>query len=451
MTTVAIDKVSIGPNRRPLKDQKVAELMESIKANGLLNPITLDQNLNLVAGLHRLTACKLLGLTEIECNVVNYSDNDQARLAEIDENLIRNELEALERAELWLERDRILERMGLRARPGDNQYTRRGGETDSPPPKTTLELAKELGFTDRTFQQGKQIARDIAPEVKAAIRGTPLAKSPRVLLRVARAGSEERKRAEQAERAVREAKARQRKADVEQQAQIAAEARAKQKELQFIALQSTAAEKEAKLATKSPQRQENLSAGGEIARTTERLPIHEGDEWLLEKHLVYCGDTTSSGFIDCLPSNAALAIATLFSPSWNHDYLIDEAQIVAVICAEGAIHDFCRRHRMPFQFELSVGGLYIALFSHRPLAKPEKPIGVDGVEGLVTYLISLFTKPGHFVLSPSLGDGEVLVACERLGRTCCAGDERPERVERAIVRWQKWTGRRAVKSMPESL
>ena len=111
MTLIAIDKVSIGSNRRPLKDQKVAELMQSIKANGLLNPITLDQNFTLIAGLHRLTACKLLGFTQIECKVVN-CDADQARLAEIDENLIRNELEALERSELWLERDQILERQG---------------------------------------------------------------------------------------------------------------------------------------------------------------------------------------------------------------------------------------------------------------------------------------------------------------------------------------------------
>src|SRR5919199_1397006 len=100
MPTVALDKISIGLNRRPLKDEKVAQLMESIKANGLLNPITLDQKLNLIAGLHRLTACKLLGLDRVECNIIAYEDADHVRLAEIDENLIRNELDALERSEL---------------------------------------------------------------------------------------------------------------------------------------------------------------------------------------------------------------------------------------------------------------------------------------------------------------------------------------------------------------
>jgi ParB-like chromosome segregation protein Spo0J len=96
MSVVAIDQVCVHANRRPLNDQKVAELMQSIKANGLLNPITLDQHCTLIAGLHRLTACKLLGFVEIECHVVTCEDADQARLAEIDENLIRNELEALD-------------------------------------------------------------------------------------------------------------------------------------------------------------------------------------------------------------------------------------------------------------------------------------------------------------------------------------------------------------------
>jgi ParB family chromosome partitioning protein len=442
MNLVEIDKVSIGSNRRPLKDQKVAELMESIKANGLLNPITLDQNLTLIAGLHRLTACKLLGFTEIECRVVNCVDDDQARLAEIDENLIRNELEALERSELWLERDQILERMGLRARPGDNQYTQRGGEPNSPPAKTTVELAREAGYTDRTFQQGKQIARDIAPEVKKVIRGTPTAKSPKALLTVARAGSEERKRAEQAEQAMQLAQAKQRQAEAAQQAKIAADARAKQADLQLVALYSTEAKKVARQATKKSLRKD--------LPQVDSLPFpasQPGDEWLLDRHLVYCGDTASQDFIDCLPSDAALAIATPHA-TWQQDYLVREARTVAVVCSEGNIHPFCSQHRMPFQFEFLVGKLYVAMFSKKPLLKPEHVIdleGIQGIEGVVTYLISLYTRPGHFVINAGIGEGEVLIACERLGRTCFSGDDRPDHVDRAIARWQKWTGKQAQK------
>ncbi|MFH7030006.1 MAG: ParB N-terminal domain-containing protein [Heteroscytonema crispum UTEX LB 1556] len=449
MSHIAIDRVSIHSNRRPLNDQKVAELMQSIKANGLLNPITIDQNLNLIAGLHRLTACKLLGLDEIQCQIVTYEDEDHARLAEIDENLIRNELEALERAELWLERDKILERIGLRAQSGENQYTKKGykkgSELISPPPKTTQELAQEAGYNKRTFQLGKQIAKNIDPEVKEVIKKTPVAKNHSALLKIARAGSKEREMAEQAEQALQEAKRKQKQEELEKQAKLAAEARAKQKEQQLMALQSTAAEMEAKQSIKSRK------VKPEVEKTTAALTQKEvqlGDEWILDRHLVYCGDTAEDRFIRLLPSNAALAIATLTSP-WNHDYLIDEAHVVAVIASEGHIQDFCTRHHMPFRFEWVLDNLYIAVYSKKPILKPDKPIGIEGIEGIVAYLMSLYTKPDNFVLVPFLGHAEVVIACERMGRICFAGDQSPDRVERAIARWQKWTGQEAKKEKPQ--
>ncbi len=446
MPTIAIDLITIGPNRRPLKDEKLAELMESIKANGLLNPITVDQKQNLIAGLHRLTACRLLGFDEIECKVITIEDTNRARLAEIDENLIRAELDVLERAELWLERDRILERLGLRAKPGDNQYTRKGSEIISPPPKTTLELAKETGYNERTFQQGKQIARSIVPEVKEAIKGTPLAKSTTALLKVARAGSKERQRAKQAEQAAQEAQARREQEEAERLAKLAAEERAKQRELQLIALQSAAAAKEAKLAIKKVQGKVRQLEKEKPPASRDQSRIQVGDEWILDRHFIYCGDTSSDEFRTRLPSDAALAIATL-SSTWNHDYLANEARVVAVLRSEGQIHEFCKRQQMPFRFELLLGDIYVAIFSHQLICKPQKPMGIEGVEGIVTYLISLYTKPSNFVIAPFLGQGEVLITCEKMGRICFAGEENPQLVERAIARWQKWTGKPAEKTV----
>lgn len=441
MPTIPIHKIKVGTNRRPIKEQKVAELMESIKANGLLNPITLDQHLNLVAGLHRLTACNLLKLQEIECSIIPYEDAEHARLAEIDENLIRSELDALERADLWLEREQILEKMGLRARPGDNQYTRKGSEIISPPPKTTLELAKEAGYTERTFQQGKQIAKSIVPEVKEAIKGTSLAKSTTALLKVARAGSKERETAQQAEKAAQEAKARQKQEEAERQAKVAAQARAKQRELQLITIRSVFAGTEAKRIIKAEaqqQKEEKPTASVDVLKT------QPGDEWSLNRHLVYCGDTSSNEFIKRLPSNAALAIASP-SPTWNHDYLINEARIVAVVRPEGYIGEFLTQQQMPFRFEFLLGNLYVAVFSHQSIPKPQKPVEIEGIEGIVTYLVSMYTHPNNFVIAPSVGHGELLITCERMGRICFAGDQNPELVNRAIARWQKWSGKQAVK------
>lgn len=250
MPIVPINQILVGCNRRPIKGDKVNELKESIKANGLLNPITVDQKLNLIAGLHRLTACKLLGLDAIACNIVTYQNAEQARLAEIDENLIRNELEPLERSELWLERDRILERMGLRAKAGDNQHTLKGGEMISLPAKRTVELAKEAGYSERTFQHGKQIAKGIHPDVKQMIKGTAIAESPTALLKIARAGSQERALAEAAQQALELAQTQGDIQAAQRQAKLLTEARNQQKDLQILAYNSALAEKETKLLLK---------------------------------------------------------------------------------------------------------------------------------------------------------------------------------------------------------
>ncbi|MBF2009390.1 MAG: ParB N-terminal domain-containing protein [Chlorogloeopsis fritschii C42_A2020_084] len=445
MPRIAINKIKIGVNRRPLNGEKVKELKESIQAMGLLNPITVDGDYKLIAGLHRLTACQMLGLEEIECNVVNYEDTEQARLAEIDENLIRNELEPLERHELWLEREQILQKLGLRAKPGDNQHTLKGSAMVAPPPKTTKEMAKNAGFSERTLQQGLQIAKGIHPEVKQLIKGTAIAKSTTVQLEIARAAAQERAVAEQAEKASELAKAMGKQQEAEKQAKLAEQARTKQKELQLVAFQSAMAQKKTKSALKKvpPQAQKTPDKRA-IAQHSAQVKL--GDELMLGRHLVYCGDTSSKEFKEMLPSNAALAIATV-SPTWNHDYLIDEARVVAVLRSGGNIYEFCSRVRMPFQYELVIDNLYVSIFSHQPKSQPQIPINIEGVEGIVNYLINFYTShQDNFVIAPFMGDAEILINCERMGRICFIGDENPEFVSRGITRWEKWTGKQAEKT-----
>lgn len=442
--TVEIDQITIGRNRRPVKDEKVVELMQSIRANGLLNPITVDQKLNLIAGLHRLTACKMLGLLQIECNIVNYDDADHARLAEIDENFIRNELEPLERYELWLERDRILARMGLRFQPGDNQYTcKGGGESVSPPLRTTLEQAKASGYSKRTFQQGKQIAKDIHPEVKQKIIGTLLAKSTTSQLKIARTGGKERYCAEAAEKAFDAAMLKGDKVEAERQAEIALHAREQQKQLQLQAFESAISKDnrnswENRKAHPSPKK--ILPA---IESNKLILKVKGSEEWMLERHLVYRGNTASQQFISLLPSDAALAIA--ISSTWEHDYLASEARVVAVLRAEGHIYNFCTCHQMPFKYEFVLNNLYVGIFSYDSIPKPDNTINLKGIEGIISYLINLYTNPNSFVIAPFIGQGEILIACERLGRICFVGDENSELIHRAIRRWQNFTNRQARK------
>jgi len=162
-----ISEITIPEGRRSTDWVKVSELAESIKIVGLINPITIDNDNTLIAGAHRYEACKYLGFDEIECIVLD-CDELRTELAEIDENLIRNELDPISIGELAIRRDEILDALGLRAKQGDNRFTDRGA--DSAPLQTTANIAKEAGVSERVLQENKQLARDLTPESKEAVR-----------------------------------------------------------------------------------------------------------------------------------------------------------------------------------------------------------------------------------------------------------------------------------------
>ena len=100
---------------RKMQEAKVAELVTSMKASGLINPITVRPidggGYRLVTGEHRLRAARKLRWAAIKCFVRNDLDDDAAALIEIDENLCRADLTADEkrehirrRKELWEKR-----------------------------------------------------------------------------------------------------------------------------------------------------------------------------------------------------------------------------------------------------------------------------------------------------------------------------------------------------------
>ena len=93
-----ISSISVGDRLRGIDRKKVELLKESISRIGLINPITVSNGV-LVAGLHRLTAYKELSIEEIDCNVIG-DDELINKEIEIDENLHRNELTALERGRM---------------------------------------------------------------------------------------------------------------------------------------------------------------------------------------------------------------------------------------------------------------------------------------------------------------------------------------------------------------
>ena len=107
---IRIFQIKVNPGRREVDPEAVHDLAESISKVGLLNPITVDQDYTLIAGLHRLEAAKLLGWSEIKCTVSEL-DGLLAQLAEIDENLIRREFDHVEEWEQLARRKEIYEKL----------------------------------------------------------------------------------------------------------------------------------------------------------------------------------------------------------------------------------------------------------------------------------------------------------------------------------------------------
>lgn len=107
----------IAPNpfqpRRTFTDDELAELEMSLKANGLLQPITVRARANggweLVAGERRLRAAARLGWTEIPALVRDFDDRAMLTLALV-ENLQRANLNPLEEAEGY---QRLIDEFGL--------------------------------------------------------------------------------------------------------------------------------------------------------------------------------------------------------------------------------------------------------------------------------------------------------------------------------------------------
>ena len=142
----------------------------------MMNPITVDADYTLVAGLHRLEAAKLLGWTEVECTVCEL-DSLHAELAEIDENVIRTGLSDLELSELLARRKKIYETLHpatiARNLPGHaSNYVSSSDKLTGEEKPFSQDTAEKMGVSPRTVERHVQIGENLTQEAKEILRGT---------------------------------------------------------------------------------------------------------------------------------------------------------------------------------------------------------------------------------------------------------------------------------------
>lgn len=172
-----IDQIFRRPDVRPLDEVVVAGLVESISSVGLINPIRVRVSggrWEVIAGSHRLAACKRLGLADIEC-IVAEDDDIRAELAMIDENLCRAELSPSDRARQTARRKAIY----LELHPETAEHVAGGIAKNATAdfaaaPSFTKATAAVTGAAERTVRLDAERGEKVIDEVLDMIRGTKL-------------------------------------------------------------------------------------------------------------------------------------------------------------------------------------------------------------------------------------------------------------------------------------
>ena len=106
LTTVQISYIRANryQPRRKFDQEKLIELSESIKENGLIQPVVVckhsDTDFELIAGERRLEACKIAGLHEIPIYIRDVTEKERLVLAII-ENVQREDLSPIEEARAY--------------------------------------------------------------------------------------------------------------------------------------------------------------------------------------------------------------------------------------------------------------------------------------------------------------------------------------------------------------
>ena len=181
MENFEISKIIVGPRLRPLDNDFVEELAQSIQREGLLEPILITRERVLIAGNNRLEAFKRLGRTEIPVIIMDVSES-QAELMEIDENLIRKGLSVLEEAVMLARKKEIYEEQHPETKQGgDRKSNRQDG--DLKVPRFTRQNMESTGLRERTAQRLLQIFK-IDSGVRAQLHGTWIGNNQMVLLAI---------------------------------------------------------------------------------------------------------------------------------------------------------------------------------------------------------------------------------------------------------------------------
>lgn len=185
---IDIEKIVVGTRLRGANPETVAALAASISDVGLLHPVTVYERevihagiavpgWGIVAGLHRLEACRGLGMTVIPAHVVTLGDLER-QIAECDENLCGPKLGHAERSMFLRRRKEAYEALHPETRAhvaGAHASNKaQGNASANLAPAFTADTAAKTGQSERTIQRDIARADKIDSGVLASLRGSDI-------------------------------------------------------------------------------------------------------------------------------------------------------------------------------------------------------------------------------------------------------------------------------------
>lgn len=197
-TPLPVADILVGERLRAVDEDYVALLAVSIEEIGLMHPIEVGPadkrgNYPLIAGAHRLAAFQSQGWLEVPAIVMSAKGLD-AKLREIDENLMRRELTPLDRATFLAQRKEIHE--------AKHPHTKHGGDRKSDQVDKlghligsfSQEVADKLDISERSVRRAIHRHSRIAPDVRAQIGTTWIATKGAMLDALAKEPPEDQRR-----------------------------------------------------------------------------------------------------------------------------------------------------------------------------------------------------------------------------------------------------------------
>ena len=148
---IEIGRIHAFPNHpfKVLDDEKMDTLVDSIRENGILNPVIVrpDQsgNYEMISGHRRLHAAKIVGLKKVSAIVKEMSD-DEAIIKMVDANIQREEILPSERAFSFKMKMEAMSRQGSRVDLTCGTEFHKSGDINK---KTRETIGDEAGMTGR--------------------------------------------------------------------------------------------------------------------------------------------------------------------------------------------------------------------------------------------------------------------------------------------------------------